>query len=254
MQRGRDPWVCPELPEAQKAALSQNVRAPLIYAKVLIANWTAFRALGAHNVLSPSGFWAVTKLDYPVFDGRLRVPEGSSEPMVLHMVHVPVEPGEGLTARDQWRMARLKLLESPFAYYEDSIRDQLQRMLGAGGFDAARDIRAITVNRWSHGYSYFFNPLFDDMEASEGVVEEGQGEGGRDRDRPVRYRLGRLCPYRDRRGASGGGRIAGRLRGAVGRPADRSHRKRTLAEALRRAAKVLALFSFLGQGTKHERS
>ncbi len=175
---GAIPWVCPELPEAQKAALSQNVRAPLIYAKVLIANWTAFRALGAHNVLSPSGFWAVTKLDYPVSMGGYAFPKDPSEPMVLHMVHVPVEPGEGLTARDQWRMARLKLLESPFAYYEDSIRDQLQRMLGAGGFDAARDIRAITVNRWSHGYSYFFNPLFDDMEASEGVVEAAKAKAG----------------------------------------------------------------------------
>ena len=29
----------------------------------------------------------------------------------------------------------------------------LNAMLGAGGFDAARDILAITVNRWPHGYA-----------------------------------------------------------------------------------------------------
>ena len=34
-------------------------------------------------------------------------------------------------------------------------------MLGAGGFLSARDIVAITVNRWPHGYAYEYNPLFD---------------------------------------------------------------------------------------------
>ena len=34
-------------------------------------------------------------------------------------------------------------------------------MFGAEGFDADRDIEAITVNRWSHGYSYEYNSLFD---------------------------------------------------------------------------------------------
>jgi spermidine dehydrogenase len=34
-------------------------------------------------------------------------------------------------------------------------------MLGAAGFDAARDIEGITVNRWAHGYAFTPNPLFD---------------------------------------------------------------------------------------------
>jgi spermidine dehydrogenase len=34
-------------------------------------------------------------------------------------------------------------------------------MLGAGGFDPARDVEAISVNRWPHGYGYEYNPLFD---------------------------------------------------------------------------------------------
>jgi len=34
-------------------------------------------------------------------------------------------------------------------------------MVAAGGFDPARDIEAITVNRWPHGYGYEYNPLFD---------------------------------------------------------------------------------------------
>jgi spermidine dehydrogenase len=34
-------------------------------------------------------------------------------------------------------------------------------MLGPGGFQSARDIAAITVNRWPHGYAYSADSLFD---------------------------------------------------------------------------------------------
>jgi spermidine dehydrogenase len=34
-------------------------------------------------------------------------------------------------------------------------------MLGEAGFDPATDIAGITVNRWAHGYAYWYNPLFD---------------------------------------------------------------------------------------------
>jgi spermidine dehydrogenase len=45
-------------------------------------------------------------------------------------------------------------LATTFDQFEEEIRSQLNRMLGGNGFDAERDIRAITVNRWPHGYSY----------------------------------------------------------------------------------------------------
>jgi len=48
-----------------------------------------------------------------------------------------------------------------FADFEVRVRDQLDRMLGPGGFDSERDIAAITVNRWPHGYGYAANSLFD---------------------------------------------------------------------------------------------
>jgi spermidine dehydrogenase len=34
-------------------------------------------------------------------------------------------------------------------------------MFGGHGFDAYRDIQAITVNRWSHGYAYEYLDLHD---------------------------------------------------------------------------------------------
>jgi spermidine dehydrogenase len=55
----------------------------------------------------------------------------------------------------------MELLRTPFATFERNIRDQFARILGGGGFDPARDIDAIIVNRWPHGYGYEYNPLFD---------------------------------------------------------------------------------------------
>jgi spermidine dehydrogenase len=55
----------------------------------------------------------------------------------------------------------MELLVTPFETFERKLRDQLARILAAGGFDPARDIEAITVNRWPHGYGYEYNPLFD---------------------------------------------------------------------------------------------
>src|SRR6202008_2447908 len=54
-----------------------------------------------------------------------------------------------------------RLLDMTFADFENKIRDELDRMLAEGGFSAARDIAAITVNRWPHGYGYVENSLFD---------------------------------------------------------------------------------------------
>ena len=41
------------------------------------------------------------------------------------------------------------------------------RMLAPAGFDPAREIVAITVNRWPHGYAYEYNPLWDPEWAPE---------------------------------------------------------------------------------------
>ena len=53
---------------------------------------------------------------------------------------------------------RLAVSEQPMIR---KIREQLGRTLGPGGFDPARDIAAITVNRWPHGYAYEYNSLWD---------------------------------------------------------------------------------------------
>jgi spermidine dehydrogenase len=67
------------------------------------------------------------------------------------MYRIPLS-GNG-TGVDQFRAGRYDLLGTSFETFEENIRGQLGAMLCAGGFDAARDIKAITVNRWPHGYA-----------------------------------------------------------------------------------------------------
>ena len=65
------------------------------------------------------------------------------------------------TPSPAWTAGRRDLLRTSFETFERNIRDQLGRALADGGFDPARDIQGITVNRWPHGYAYEHNPLFD---------------------------------------------------------------------------------------------
>jgi len=156
---GMIPYLCPELPEKQKEALSYLVKAPLVYTHVALRNWTSFAKLNVHHIVAPGGFHTYTALDFPVSVGRYRFPSKPEEPAVLFMLRTPCKPG--LPRRDQNRAGRAELLQTPFSKFERNIRDQLGRMLGGAGFDPAKDIEGITVNRWAHGYAFAPNALFD---------------------------------------------------------------------------------------------
>jgi spermidine dehydrogenase len=155
------PHIMPELPAAQQQALALGVKMPLVYVNVAIRNWHAFVKLGVDRIYCPNAYFCNIKLDFPVSLGGYQSPRGPDEPMLLHLVHVPLTPNQGLTNVQQFRLGRQRLLDTPFEEYERRITDQLDRMLSAGGFKSSRDIVAITVNRWPHGYSYDANTLFD---------------------------------------------------------------------------------------------
>jgi spermidine dehydrogenase len=153
------PYICPELPERQKEALAYLVKAPLVYTHVALRNWTAFYKLGVHHIVAPGSYHTYVALDFPVSLGQYHFPSDPEEPMVLFMLRTPCRPG--LSQRDQNRAGRIELMGTPFAKFEKNIRDQLTRMLSGTGFDSARDIAGITVNRWAHGYAFTPNSLFD---------------------------------------------------------------------------------------------
>ncbi len=144
------PYLCPDLPPEQKTALEYCVKAPFLYTRVAIRNWKAFAELGIHQIMAPGSYYSYIALDFPV---------SLDEPAALFLLRTPCSPGA--PRRDQYRAGRYELLTMPFDKIERNTRDQLQRMLGGAGFDAARDIAAITANRWGHGYAYEYDSYAD---------------------------------------------------------------------------------------------
>ncbi len=156
------PYLVPELPEQQKEALAFGVKAPLVYTSVAVRNWTAFEKLGISRVTTPTMYHSRLALDEAVSLGDLRHAESPEEPIVLSLGRYPSAPG--LPKKEQHIIGRQDLLNTTFETFERSLRDQLGRVLGDGGFEPARDIVGIAVNRWPHGYSYTYNSLYDPMD------------------------------------------------------------------------------------------
>jgi spermidine dehydrogenase len=151
------PHLCEELPDEQKRALSQSLKAPLIYTSVLIKNWHSFVKLGVSNVKCPGSYFSGFSLITPMSIGDYHPAKSPDEANIVNMVRIPLSPG--LSAQEQWKAGRQELLTTTFETFERNIRDQLGRILSPAGFDPARDIEAITVNRWPHGYAYGQNPV-----------------------------------------------------------------------------------------------
>jgi spermidine dehydrogenase len=171
------PYIMPSLPQAQREALAANVKTPLIYTNVLVRNWRPWVELKVSSISAPMSFHSTVALDFPVSMGGYEHPRDPDAPMLLHLAHVPIAPG--LDARSQFRIGSGRLLELTFGDFEERIRDELDRMLGPGGFSSARDIAAITVNRWPHGFGYAVNSLFDPDDYDDTVVKRARQTVGR---------------------------------------------------------------------------
>jgi spermidine dehydrogenase len=153
------PYLCPELPDAQKDALHQLVKTPLVYTSVALRNLEAFDRLKLYRVYAPGAYHCYFHLNEHVDVGSYRSVSSPQDPILVHMVRTPCKAG--LPEHEQNRAGRAELLQTSFETFERRIRDQLARTLKDGGFDPARDITAITVNRWPHGYAPEYNPLWD---------------------------------------------------------------------------------------------
>jgi len=177
------PTLCPELPPEQKKALSFQEKAPIVYVNILVRNWRAFAKLGVNQIYSPNGFLNALWIDFPVSMGGYAFSSDPDRPVVLHGVHVPNQPGQGLDMREQFKKGRRELYQLTIDQYEKAIRRQLRGVLGAAGFDPDRDVVEITVNRWPHGYSYTYNSLYDDPQWS------ASGHGPHEQARARHHRI-----------------------------------------------------------------
>lgn len=173
------PYICEELPDKQKQALSSAQKVPLLYTNVALRNWTSFQKVGANSIYAPGSYHTYMNLDLPVSMGGYECAHKPEEPVVLHMMKTPCRPGR--PAREQHSLGRMELYNTTFETMERKIREQLVRTLGGSSFDPARDIAALTVNRWPHGYAYEYNSLWDPfwLEGGETPCEVARKPRGR---------------------------------------------------------------------------
>jgi spermidine dehydrogenase len=153
------PFLTDELSPAQVAALRYAGKLSLMYANVQVRDWKAFDKLKISNIRYPTGYWGSAGLDFPVSMGKYHFPDKPAQSALLHLAKSMCKPG--LEPRAQGNAGRAELLRTSFTDMERHIRDQLARALGPGGFDPARDIKGITVNRWAHAYAYEYGLPWD---------------------------------------------------------------------------------------------
>ncbi|MDZ7769933.1 MAG: hypothetical protein U5K38_13025 [Woeseiaceae bacterium] len=152
------PYLCSELPEEQIEAIQYATKVPFVIGNIVIRNWRAFAEAGHHTIYSPGDvYFKYMPLDFPVSMGNYRYSGGPDEPIVISAWYSPTM--RGLPAKQQYRLGRQKLLEMSYDDFEQNIFSHLDGMLGDYGFDAEREIAAITLNRWPHGYAYEFEGL-----------------------------------------------------------------------------------------------
>ena len=148
------PHLAPELPASQKAALALAVKRPMLVVNAVLRNGEAFEKLGIKGVQLPGSLlqnlFLVTGVNVGDYHPKWR-PEDACVVQSFASFGDPL-PGGGSLATHA-RAARARMLAMPFEDYERELRSVLTGMLGPAGFDAARDILAITVNRWPHGYA-----------------------------------------------------------------------------------------------------
>ncbi len=157
------PYLCNEIPDTQAQALRSLVKQPLVYTNVALTNWRACKRLGIGAAYCPGHWHNYVFMDFPVSLGEYHYSRSPDEPVVLDM-NWTLRLKDGSSQRDQSRGGRRILLATSFEDIEREVRGHLAGLLGPGGFDPVKDIAAITVNRWAHGYAFSSDPLHDTLE------------------------------------------------------------------------------------------
>ncbi|MEM9760221.1 MAG: FAD/NAD(P)-binding protein, partial [Pseudomonadota bacterium] len=155
------PHLCPELEKAQAEALRYQVKHPLLMTNVLIRNTDALDKLGIDGVRCPgrihSHFFTFRGINTGGYEHDIE----DSGPVSLNFWGSISPPASAVDLKSQLRASRAIMLGLNFEDYEREVRSVLDALLGPAGFDVERDILAITVNRWPHGYAYAYLDLWD---------------------------------------------------------------------------------------------
>jgi spermidine dehydrogenase len=148
--------IVPELSEEQRDALEGYGYCSALYINVLLDQWRPIAEAGAFEMYMPGRYATWMHVLDPLHVGAYQPEHHPDKPTVLSMFRYLRKPG--LPIDEQLKLNRYELEAKSFEEIEREIRTELDHVLGPFGFDPARDIKAITVNRWGHGYIVFPHP------------------------------------------------------------------------------------------------
>lgn len=144
--------VVTDLPKRHRQAMDQFMHAPMMVINVAVRNWRFLDKLGVASVrwFGDDLGWFTTLRRQMILDGKEPMPLHPDKPTVLTMYNSFCIPG--LPVEQQATAARMKMFSMSYGEIERKIREQFTKMFSPGGFDADRDIAAITVNRQGHAF------------------------------------------------------------------------------------------------------
>jgi spermidine dehydrogenase len=143
--------ICRDIPQTYRAAMDSFHHAPILTINVALRNWRFLDKLGISCARWFEGFGWWTGLRRNVLlDGKESMPLDPNKPVVLTQYNPFLLPGTPFP--QQCTAARMQMFFMSYTEIEAAVRAQFTKMFASAGFDAARDIAAITTNRWGHAY------------------------------------------------------------------------------------------------------
>jgi spermidine dehydrogenase len=139
-----------DLPGAQREAYGQFYRSPAMIANIAVRNWRFLEKLGISGCRWFEGLGTFLQVRKVATCGTELPTIHPSQPAVLTLK--VIYPSPGMPIEEQGRRGRMELLATSFKDYERQIRQQFDDMFSRAGFDPARDIAGIVLNRWGHAY------------------------------------------------------------------------------------------------------
>jgi phytoene dehydrogenase-like protein len=156
------------LDKERKAAWSEFNTVPVVIANVAIRSARPLHELGLgySQAWWGSRYWANFVVADWVTDRR----EDRDRQTVLTFY------GANRAAPEDLAKERVKLLETPFADYEKSLKEDLSRIMRGSAFDFDRDVTAIFLYRWGHGMIMPApNFLFGKARNGDGLLDRSKG-------------------------------------------------------------------------------
>jgi spermidine dehydrogenase len=143
--------VVRDLPEGHRRAYEELGHSPVLVANVALNNWRFLERLGVAAAIWSGGFGFAANIRRPMIVGGRSEPCHPDQPTVMTFYAPIFKPG--LPLKEQGVVGRAELLGTSFAEYERQIRTKMVELFADGGFDPARGIEGLVLNRWGHAYA-----------------------------------------------------------------------------------------------------